>query len=83
MDFFENWEENLYNKTFDDIYESLLIQYKSGEATIEDLERNTQEQQQILLNTFHEGASKSAYHNAVVDAHQYILSLIRNGKINI
>ncbi|MGF6905882.1 hypothetical protein [Fusobacterium sp. PH5-44] len=81
MDFFENWEENYYNETFDNIYESLLAQYKAGKTSIPELERNLQERQQILLNAFHEGASKSAYNNAVVDAHHFILSLIKNGKI--
>ena len=78
---FETWAENLYDETFSDMFDALVAEYKNGEITVEQLKINLAEQQQILLNSFHEGEVKSAYCNAIVDAHQYIISLIDNGKI--
>lgn len=78
---FENWAEDLYQSTFSDMYDALVDEYKKGELTIEQLNINLGEQQQILLNAFNEGEAKSAYCNAMVDAHQYVLSLIKQGKI--
>lgn len=54
---------------------------KEGSLTVEQLQINLAEQQQILLNAFNEGEAKSAYCNAMVDAHQFALSLINQGKI--
>ena len=83
MSFIETWEEDLYDATFDNIYEALVEEYKSGMLTVEELKRNIAEQQQVLLNAFFEGETKSAYCNAVVDAHQFVLSLINKGKITV
>ncbi|WP_294706949.1 hypothetical protein [uncultured Fusobacterium sp.] len=83
MSIIETWEEDLYDATFDNIYEALVEEYKSGTLTVEELKRNIAEQQQVLLNAFFEGETKSAYCNAVVDAHQFVLSLINKGKITV
>lgn len=83
MSIIETWEEELYDATFDNIYEALVEEYKSGMLTVEELKRNIAEQQQVLLNAFFEGETKSAYCNAVVDAHQFVLSLINKGKITV
>ena len=48
---------------------------------MEELKRNAEEQQQVLLNAFFEGETKSAYCNAVVDAHQFVIALINKGKL--
>lgn len=77
----DNWAEELYEKTFSDMYDALIAEYKEGSLTVEQLKVNLAEQQQILLNAFNEGEVKSAYCNAVVDAHQFALSLINQGKI--
>lgn len=71
-----------YDSTFSDIFDALVLDYKSGKLSVSDLETNIAEQQQILLNAFYEGEAKSAYCNAMVDAHQYVLSLINSGKIS-
>ena len=65
--------------------ESQIILKKKalGELTDEELKRNIAEQQQVLLNAFFEGETKSAYCNAVVDAHQFVLSMINKGKITV
>lgn len=78
---FDNWEESLYDSTFDTIYDALVQDYKNGNITVEELKINTEEQQQILLNAFFEGETKSAYCNAVVDAHQFVLAMINKGKL--
>ena len=83
MSIIETWEEDLYDATFDNIYEALVEEYKSGTLTVEELKRNIAEQQQVLLNAFFEGETKSAYCNAVVDDHQFVLSLINKGKITV
>ncbi len=83
MSIFETWEENLYDSTFDTVFEALVDEYKKGLITIEELKVNIEEQQQVLLNAFFEGETKSAYCNAVVDAHQYVLALINQGKLTI
>ena len=69
-------EEEILN----DFY-ALVAEYKIGELSFEQLKTNIAEQQQILLNAFTEGEVKSAYCNAIVDAHQYVLALINNGKL--
>ncbi|MDR3258603.1 MAG: hypothetical protein LBT51_03195 [Fusobacteriaceae bacterium] len=81
MDFFDDWAEDIYKNTFDEMYDALVDQYKSGKLNIEDLERNVKEQQQILLNSLHEGENKNTYNTAVVDAHEFVLSLIKKGSI--
>ncbi|MBR8700342.1 hypothetical protein IX317_000130 [Fusobacterium sp. DD29] len=80
---FDSWEENLYDSTFDTMFDALSEQYKNGEITVEELKRNIEEQQQVLLNAFFEGETKSAYCNAVVDAHQFVLALINKGKLKV
>ncbi|WP_410207785.1 hypothetical protein [Fusobacterium sp.] len=80
---FDSWEESLYDSTFDTIFDALVAEYKSGEITMEELKRNTEEQQQVLLNAFFEGETKSAYCNAVVDAHQFVIALINKGKLKV
>lgn len=77
----DNWAQDLYESTFSDMYDALVAEYKEGSLTVEQLQTNLAEQQQILLNAFNEGEVKSAYCNAVVDAHQFALSLINQGKI--
>lgn len=81
MSIFETCETLVYDSTFDTIYDSLIKEYKSGKLTVEQLEKNIEEQQQILLNSLFEAETKSAYCNAIVDAHQFVLALINNGKI--
>ena len=81
MEFFNDVTEDIYDTTFDNMYDTLVDQYMSGELTISTLERNIKEQQMVYMNAFYEGETKSAYHNAVIDAHQYVLSMIQNGKI--
>ena len=71
---FETWAENLYDETFSDVFDALVAEYKNGEISVEQLKIN-------LLNAFTEGEVKSTYCNAMVDAHQYVLALINNGKI--
>lgn len=78
---FETWEESLYDSTFETIFDALVDEYKKGEITMEELKRNAEEQQQVLLNAFFEGETKSAYCNAVVDAHQFVIALINKGKL--
>lgn len=78
---FESWAENLYDETFSEMFDALVAEYKNGEITVEQLKINLAEHQQILLNAFTEGEVKSTYCNAMVDAHQYVIALISNGKI--
>ncbi len=54
MSIIETWEEDLYDATFDNIYEALVEEYKNGMLTVEELKRNIDEQQQVLLNAFFE-----------------------------
>ena len=78
---FEDWQDNLYDSTFDSVFHALIAEYKEGTLDVEELKTNIAEQQQILLNAFHEGEARSLYCNAMVDAHQFVLSLITTGKI--
>lgn len=78
---FEEIEENIYDTTFDAVYEALLEEYRSGKLTVNDLINNIEEQQQILLNGFYEGETKFAYASATVDAHQYALAMIKKGVV--
>lgn len=79
--FFEEIENNIYDETFDAIYDSLLEEYKSGTLTIPELLVNIEEQQQILMNSLYEGETKYAYASAAVDAHQYALAMIKKGLV--
>lgn len=83
MSVFETWEENLYDSTFNTVYDALVDEYKKGLITVEELKTNIEEQHQILLNAFFEGETKSAYCNAVVDAHQFVLAMIKQGKLTV
>ena len=83
MSVFETWEENLYDSTFNTVYDALVDEYKKGLITVEELKTNIEEQQQILLNALFEGETKSAHCNAVVDAHQFVLAMIKQGKLTV
>lgn len=83
MSVFETWEENLYDSTFSTVYDALVDEYKNGLITVEELKTNIEEQQQVLLNAFFEGETKAAYCNAVVDAHQFVLAMIKQGKLTV
>lgn len=78
---FEEIEQNIYDTTFDAIYEALLDEYRNGKLTVQDLVTNIEEQQQVLLNCFYEGETKFAYATATVDAHQYALAMIKKGLV--
>ncbi|WP_407717291.1 hypothetical protein [Fusobacterium perfoetens] len=73
--------EVVYQETFDKMYDSLVAEYKNGEIDLETLERNEEEQQKVLMNGLYEGETKFAHTNAIVDAHQFVITLIKNGKI--
>ncbi|MBC2855782.1 MAG: hypothetical protein RR191_01795 [Cetobacterium sp.] len=77
---FANIEEEIYNSTFDSIYYALMEEYKEGSLSVETLEMNITEQQQILLNGLFEGETKFAYSSALVDAHQFALAVIKKEK---
>lgn len=73
-----SWEEHLYSSIFDTTYDALLEQYKDGKLTIQELEINIEEQQLIMLNASTEGAARFQHCSAMVDAHQFALSTIKN-----
>ena len=79
--FFEDIQNEIYDSTFDAVYNALLEEYKEGVLTIERLVMNIDEQQQVLLNGFFEGETKFAYASATVDAHQYALAMIKKGLV--
>lgn len=79
--FFEEVESNIYDTTFDAVYYALIEEYKAGELTLDRLNMNIEEQQQILLNCLFAGETKFAYASATVDAHQYALAMIKKGQI--
>ncbi len=81
MEEFKDIVEMMYEDTFDRMYDSLVEEYKSGELSLETLERNIEEQQNILMNGILEGETKFAYTNAIIDAHQFVLTLIKQNKI--
>ena len=74
---FGNIAEQIYQETFDKMFDALTVEYKRGEITLETLEMNVEEQQQVLLNGMFEGETKFAYTNAIVDAHQFVISRIK------
>lgn len=73
--------EDKYQETFDKLYDALVAEYKAGEITVEAIERNIEEQQKVLMNGLFEGETIFAYTNAIIDAHQIVLTMIKNGKI--
>lgn len=77
--FFEEVENEIYDTTFDAVYNALLEEYKEGVLTLEKLMINIDEQQQILLNGLFAGETKFAYASATVDAHQYAFAMIKKG----
>ncbi|MGL4867419.1 MAG: hypothetical protein ACRCZR_09240 [Cetobacterium sp.] len=79
--FFEEIQNDIYDSTFDSIYNALLEEFQEGKLTLERLMMNIDEQQQILLNCFFEGETKFAYASATVDAHQYALAVIKKDLI--
>ncbi|MGL4425269.1 MAG: hypothetical protein ACRCTC_03325 [Cetobacterium sp.] len=78
--FFEEIQNDIYDSTFDSIYNALLEEFQEGKLTLERLMMNIDEQQQILLNCFFEGETKFAYASATVDAHQYALAVIKKDR---
>jgi hypothetical protein len=70
-------QETIYEETFSTMYNTLISDYKEGTITVEELEKNVEEQHQIMLNALYEGETKFAYTSAVVDAHQYALAIIK------
>lgn len=73
-----DWEEDLYSSTFDCTFDALIEQYKNGEITIPQLEMNIEEQFVILKNASTEGAARFQTISAMIDAHQFALSTIKN-----
>ena len=47
---FENIAEQVYQETFDKMFDALVEEYKRGEIDLETLEANAEEQSQVLLN---------------------------------
>ncbi len=80
MDLFDI-SELVYQETFDKMYDSLVAEYKAGEIDLDTLERNEEEQQKVLMNGLFEGETKFAYTNAIVDAHQFVITMIKQGKL--
>lgn len=80
---FDNLAEAIYQETFDKIFDALVEEYKRGEIDLETLELNADEQSQVLLNGMFEGETKFAYTNAIVDAHQFVISRIKNGTLKV
>ena len=78
---FENMAEQVYQETFDKRFDALVEEYKRGEIDLETLEANADEQSQVLLNGMFEGETKFAYTNAIVDAHQFVISKVKNGTL--
>lgn len=78
---FENIAEQVYQETFDKMFDTLVEEYKRGEIDLETLEANADEQSQVLLNGMFEGETKFAYTNAIVDAHQFVISKVKNGTL--
>ena len=78
---FENIAEQVYQETFDKMFDALVEEYKRGEIDLETLEANAEEQSQVLLNGMFEGETKFAYTNAIVDAHQFVISKVKNGTL--
>ncbi len=78
---FENIAEQVYEETFDKMFDALVEEYKRGEIDLETLEANAEEQSQVLLNGMFEGETKFAYTNAIVDAHQFVISKVKNGTL--
>lgn len=77
----ENIAEQVYQETFDKMFDALVEEYKRGEIDLETLEANADEQSQVLLNGMFEGETKFAYTNAIVDAHQFVISKVKNGTL--
>lgn len=78
---FENIAEQVYQETFDKMFDALVEEYRRGEIDLETLEANADEQSQVLLNGMFEGETKFAYTNAIVDAHQFVISKVKNGTL--
>lgn len=55
---FENIAEQVYQETFDKMFDALVEEYKRGEIDLETLEAN-----------------------AIVDAHQFVISKVKNGTL--
>ena len=73
--------ELVYQEEFDRMYDSLVAEYKNGEIDLETLEKNEEEQQKVLMNGLYEGETKFAHTNAIVDEHQFVITMIKTGKL--
>lgn len=78
---FDTIADEIYQETFDKMFDALVAEYKNGEIDLVTLEDNAAEQQQILLNGLFEGETKFAYTNAIVDAHQFVIARVKNGTL--
>ncbi|MGL5124015.1 MAG: hypothetical protein ACRC6K_07665 [Fusobacteriaceae bacterium] len=74
---FDNWEENIYDTTFSTTYDAIINEFKNGEITLEQLEMNIEEHYIIMGNASCEGAARFQHCSALVDAHQFALTVIK------
>lgn len=72
---------DIYQETFDQMYDALVAEYKAGEIDVPTLETNLEEQQKVLMNGLYEGETKFSYTNGIVDAYQFVLTMIKTGKL--
>lgn len=72
------WEEEIYSSVFDDTFDALMDDYDKGKISIEHLEINVKEHYQIMENSSSAGAGRFQFCAAMVDAHQYVLSIVKN-----
>lgn len=75
------WEEDIYSSIFDSTLDSLIAQYKEGNLTLVELEKNIEEQFVILHNSSTEGSVRFNQCSATIDAHQYALALIKKNDL--
>lgn len=73
--------DEIYQDTFDKTYDALVEEYKAGEVDFETLERTLSEQQEVLMNGLYAGETRFSHTNAIVDAYQFVITMIRRGKI--
>lgn len=71
------WEEEIYSSVFDETFDSLMDEYDKGKLSIENLEINVKEHYQIMENSSSAGAGRFQFCAAMVDAHQYALSIVK------
>ncbi len=78
---FNNWEEHIYDTTFDTTYDAIIDEYKNGQISLEQLEMNIEEHYIIMGNASTEGAARFQYCSALVDAHQFALAVIKKNNL--